>query len=496
MLIKAKEKVTKSYDVIVIGSGLGGMTLANKMAKDGRAVLLLEAHNKLGGFATWFYRERKKHVFDISLHGFPFGMKKTCRKYWNKEIADHIVQIKKVKFTNPQYTIESEFTQEDFTEKLVSHFNIPKETVNAFYDFIQGMNFFDDQSMTNRELFERFFPGRNDVVRFLMEPIVYANGSTLDDPAITYGIVFSNFMKKGVWTFKGGTDVIIKMMREELLNNGVDIKMHAHVDKILVKDGKACGVQFKDQTVYANAVVSNGNIYNTIFKMIGEDKFSENYIAKAKKVRMNSSSCQVYIGLKTGETIPFIGDLVFTSTHPTFDTDALMDLNITSRTFSVYYPEGRPYDEVPRTAIVSSTNAHYDDWNNLSDEDYEKEKEKMIKETIDSLENYLPDIREKIDFIDAATPRTVKRFTHHHKGSSFGTKFEGLEVSTDLTKEIPGLYHAGSVGIIMSGWLGAANYGVIQSNNVETYLLNIEKESQSNSTISNNEFTGAEHAEL
>ena len=476
MLIKAKEKITKNYDVIVIGSGLGGMTLANKMAKDGRKVLLLEAHNKLGGFATWFYREKKKHVFDISLHGFPFGMKKTCRKYWNKEIADHIVQIKKVKFTNPQYTIESEFTQEDFTAKLVNHFQIPLETVNAFYDYIQGMNFYDDQSMTNRELFQKFFPDRNDVVRFLMEPIVYANGSTLDDPAITYGIVFSNFMKKGVWTFKGGTDVIIKMMREELLNNNVDIKMHAKVEKILVKNGKACGVAFKDQEVFAKAIVSNGNLHNTIFKMVGSEHFSADYIEKAKKVRMNSSSCQVYIGLKTGETIPFIGDLVFTSTHPSFDTDALMDLNITSRTFSVYYPEGRPYDEIPRCAIVSSTNAHYDDWNNLSDEDYQAEKEKMIKETIDSLENYLPNIREQIDFIDAATPRTVERYTHHYKGSSFGTKFEGLEISTKMHEELPGLYHAGSVGIIMSGWLGAANYGVIQSNNIESYLLDMEKQ--------------------
>jgi hypothetical protein len=36
-----------------------------------------------------------------------------------------------------------------------------------------------------------------------MEPIAYANGSTLADPAITYGIVFSNFMGSGVYTFKG-----------------------------------------------------------------------------------------------------------------------------------------------------------------------------------------------------------------------------------------------------------------------------------------------------
>ena len=47
------------------------------------------------------------------------------------------------------------------------------------------------------ELFDEFFPGRDDVVRLLMEPITYANGSTLEDPAITYGIVFSNFMQKG-----------------------------------------------------------------------------------------------------------------------------------------------------------------------------------------------------------------------------------------------------------------------------------------------------------
>ena len=56
-------------------------------------------------------------------------------------------------------------------------------------------------------MLERFFPGRDDVKRLLMEPIAYANGSTLDDPAITYGIVFSNFMSKGVYTFQGGSDV-------------------------------------------------------------------------------------------------------------------------------------------------------------------------------------------------------------------------------------------------------------------------------------------------
>ena len=57
------------------------------------------------------------------------------------------------------------------------------------------------------------------------------------------------------------------------------------------------------------------------------------------------------------------------------------------------------------------------------------------------------------------------------QGATFGTKFEGLKVSMDLPKEIPGLFHAGSVGIIMSGWLGAINYGVIVANEVDSFLF-------------------------
>jgi phytoene dehydrogenase-like protein len=308
-----------------------------------------------------------------------------------------------------------------------------------------------------------------------MEPIVYANGSTLDDPAISYGIVFSNFMKKGVYTFTGGTDNLIKMMQEELLVNGVDIKKHARIDKVVIEQGKAVGVYFKEKLIKARAVLSNGNLNSTIFKMIGEDKFKPDFLAKARAVRLNSSSCQVYIGIKPGDTIPNIGDLVFTSTHPTFDTEALLSRDISSRTFSVYYPEGRPNDPNKKYAIVSSTNANWDDWNKLDDEQYEKEKDVMIKDTIISLKKFIPDIEDKIDFIDAATPLTIKKFTHHEKGSSFGTKFEGLEVSMGLHSQISGMFHAGSVGIIMSGWLGAANYGVIQANEIDSYLYNLDK---------------------
>ena len=117
-----------AYDVVVIGSGLAGLTSANILARQGYQVLLLEHHYQLGGMATWFKRAGG-HIFDISLHGFPHGMIKSCRKYWTPEIAESIVQLKGVRFENPQFSLRTTFTREDFTRILVEHFGISLTTV-------------------------------------------------------------------------------------------------------------------------------------------------------------------------------------------------------------------------------------------------------------------------------------------------------------------------------------------------------------------------------
>ncbi|PIK15446.1 FAD-dependent oxidoreductase [Halobacteriovorax sp. JY17] len=469
MLLKKKDQITKDYDVIVVGSGLAGMTAANKLARNGRSVLLLESHNKLGGFATWFKRQTGDHIFDVSLHGFPVGMIKTCRKYWSKEIAERIVQVKSVKFSNPQFNIETDFTKEHYIEVLTEKFHLEREKVIGFFDHLAAMNFYDDSGMNNGELFENFFPGRNDVHRFLMEPIVYANGSTLEDPAITYGIVFSNFMSKGVYIFQGGTDKLISMMKDELIANGVDIKLHSKVDEIIVENRKVEGVKLGGQVVRAKSVLSNSNLLSTVFKLAGAENFDEDFIEKAKKVRLNTSSCQVFMGIRKGESIPDIGELVFYSDDDTFNTNLILSPKVGSQTFSVYYPEMRE-ERDGRYAVVSSSNARYEDWVDLSKEEYLEKKNFTIERALLTLEKIIPGVREKIDYIDCSTPLTVEKYTHHNKGASFGTKFEGLPVSMEMHKQIAGLFHSGSVGIIMSGWLGAANYGVIQSHEVETYL--------------------------
>lgn len=457
------------YDVIVIGSGLGGLTAANVLAREGRSVLLLEQHYKLGGLATWFKRPGG-HIFDISLHGFPHGMLKSCRRYWTSEIADSIVQLHGVRFDNPMFSLTTSFDRQDFTKLLTTRFGLEKATVDEFFNTARGMNFYDDQSMTTGELFEKFFPGRGDVVRLLMEPITYANGSTLEDPAITYGIVFSNFMSKGVFTFQGGTDHLVKSMEKEMRRNGVDIRINCDVEKILVEHGAVKGVQVGGRTISADAVVSNSNLRSTIFSLTGKEYFDQKFVDDAFAVRLNNSSTQVYMAMKEGETIDRdTGDLLFCSTAPEFRTDLLLSKQITSRTFSFYYPDIRP-DGKQRFLIVSSTNANFDDWNKLSPEEYEASKQDLLETTLNSLEQYVPNCRERIAHIEAATPRTFEHYTKHVSGASFGTKFEGLAISRTLPEQVRGLYHAGSCGIIMSGWLGTMNYGVIVANDVLNFL--------------------------
>jgi len=457
------------YDCVVIGSGLAGLTAANTLGRAGHRVLLLEQHYKLGGMATWF-RRPGGHIFDISLHGFPIGMIKSCRRYWTSEIADSIVQLKHIRFDNPMFSLTTSFDRDNFTHLLTNRFGIAPQQVAAFFETVRKMNFYDDQRTTVGELFERFFPGREDVIRLLMEPITYANGSTLEDPAITYGIVFSNFMSKGVYTFEGGTDRLIHLMEAELARSGVDARIRCDVERILVdRRRRVVGVRVGGRDIRTNAVISNANLKATVLRLVGESYFDHQFVDDAKAVRLNNSSTQVYIALKSGESIePSCGDLLFSSVAPLFRTDLLLSNHITSRTFSFYYPSTRPGSN--RSFVVSSTNARYEDWSDLDEREYEAAKGDLIETTLATLEKYVPDIRAKVDHIEASTPRTFEHYTRHWAGASFGTKFEGLAISRGLPQQISGLYHAGSVGIIMSGWLGAVNYGVIVANDVDALL--------------------------
>ena len=302
-----------------------GLTGANRLAKAGRRVLLLEHHYQFGGLATWFTR-KGGHIFDISLHGFPEGMVKSCRKYWTREIADMIMPLRDVRFVNPQFDVRTTFTRDDYTRVLVERFGLERARVEAFFGHLAGMNFYDRSEETIGAMFERFFPGRDDVHRLLLEPIAYANGSALDDPSVAYAIVFGNFMGGGIHTFRGGSDLLIGKMVEELRRNGAELRKHVLVERILVEErgGRkvAAGVVARGgRVIRSRAVLANSSLKNTLFRLAGEENLPPDYAAAARAVRVNSSSCQVYLGIRKGESHPAGGGLDLRLGEPRFGTE-------------------------------------------------------------------------------------------------------------------------------------------------------------------------------
>ncbi|MDD5223178.1 MAG: FAD-dependent oxidoreductase [bacterium] len=474
------EPLQSEYDVVVIGSGLAGLTGANQLGKWGRRVLLLEQHANFGGLATCFHRPNG-HIFDVSLHGFPYGMKKCCRKYWNQKIADSIIQLPRIRLDNPQFDVTSTFEINDFSRLLTERFQASPEKVDQFFHclkeidfYLKGLELHSDTSLTTGQLLEEFFPGRPDIHRLLMEPITYANGSSPNEPAVTYGVVFGNFLNQGIFTFQGGTDNLLKEMRKELEKNRVQLKNQIRVEKILIRNGKVTGIIVGGQEIRCRAVLSNANLRKTITDLTGEEHFPTDYLDQVRSMRMSNSSCQVYLGIRKGEEIPDVGDVIFTSTLPHYDPEALCrSRELNSQSFSFYSPKIRPGHN--RYTIVASSNALWEDWADLPEEEYRAEKQKLIQKTIANLEKYIPGVTDKIDHQEAATPRTLARYTGHEKGASFGTKFEGLKISQSLPKQIGGLFHTGSAGIIMSGWLGTVTYGVIAAHNLEIYLDSTQK---------------------
>ena len=218
-------------------------------------------------------------------------------------------------------------------------------------------------------------------------------------------------------------------------------------------------------------MVSNANLNATVFRLIGEEYFDRGFVDEARAVRLNNSSTQVYMALKSDERIDeSTGDLVVQLHGTALPHGAVIKPRHHQPHVFVLYPRTRP-DGRPRCLIVSSTNANYEDWASLNREEYDASKRDLIETTLDALDKYLPNIRERLDYVDASTPVTFEHYTKHVNGASFGTKFEGLAVSRSLPQQITGLYHAGSVGIIMSGWLGAMNYGVIVANEVDSQLM-------------------------
>ena len=209
------------------------------------------------------------------------------------------------------------------------------------------------------------------------------------------------------------------------------MRIRCDVERILVDaTAGSTGVDVNGRTIGARAVVSNANLKSTIFNLVGEEHFDRKFVDEARGRAAEQLELPGLHGAQAGRSswTKACGDLLFSSTAPLFRTELLLSRDITSRTYSFYYPRTRPGSN--RSLIVSSTNANYQRLGRPVARGLRGQQARSGRDDDRRRwRNTFPISATKLDHAEASTPLTFAHYTQHLEGASFGTKFEGLAVS-------------------------------------------------------------------
>jgi phytoene dehydrogenase-like protein len=243
----------------------------------------------------------------------------------------------------------------------------------------------------------------------------------------------------------GGSLAITNAMEKRYLGLKGKISYNSKVAKVLVNNGKACGVELENKERFdADIVISAADGHNTIFDML-EGKFVDKGVKEVyDKFTIYPSIMQVSIGIAdwfegTGGSISF-------PAKETIKIDSINELKTIKLNIFNYdktlAPEGK-------TSVVSYFKADYFYWTSLKNQNekrYSAEKERIAMHIIESIENRFPGISPKVEVFDVATPATYVRYTNNWKGSYEGWIPDIKSFSTRINNTLSGLENFYMVG--------------------------------------------------
>ncbi|MBC1241656.1 carotenoid isomerase [Nostoc sp. 2RC] len=466
-----------TIDAIVIGSGIGGLVTATQLAAKKAKVLVLERYLIPGGSAGYF--ERQGYRFDVGASMiFGLGQRGTTNLLTRALSAVNVSQEAiadpvQIHYHLPQgLDLKVDRVYEKFLQNLTAHFRHEERGIRRFYDECQKvfncLNNIDLLSLEEpRYLLQVFFQhplaclglvkylpqNAGDIARrYITDPQLlkfidmecYCWSVVPADmtPMINAGMVFSDRHYGGVNYPKGGVGQIAQKLVEGLEKAGGEIHYQARVTKILIEQGRAVGVQLANGKVYrGKRIVSNATRWDTFQQLLpvegiphNEKKWQQNYqkspsflslhMGVKQSVLPEGTECH-HILLEDWENMMAVEGTIFVSIPTLLDPDLA--------------PSGYH--------IIHAFTPHWiNDWQGLSQDEYEAKKEKAAWAIIDRLEKIFPGLDAGLDYLEVGTPRTHRRFLGREDGT-YGPiprhKLRGLLKMPFNRTAIPGLYCVG-----------------------------------------------------
>ncbi|MGE5652872.1 MAG: phytoene desaturase family protein, partial [Bacillota bacterium] len=317
--------MTETYDYIVIGAGMGGLSAANFLAKYGKRVLVLEKHSIPGGLVTSFAR-RGVH-FDLGIHGLYELKEKQAipqfLEYWGAPPIETVpcrgdmhCYIDGRKHVFRHGNIREDFRREfaehetdvrklfDMMETIIREMFSGTEAPEPPYDMnILQLIRFGIKSMRQRPTFMKY--GNKDVTKVLdqltsseeLKAAIYSHSP--------YPMVFMAFAYQ--WSVFGnneypqaGMQAIPDAAAASLQQMGGVLKLNTEVIQILVKDGQAYGVRTKTGDEYRGRVISNASPQFTYGWIKGEETRVHKMQQAIAKKRVFPAICALFMAVDDG----------------------------------------------------------------------------------------------------------------------------------------------------------------------------------------------------
>lgn len=494
-----------NYDVVIIGSGMGGLACANILAQEGKKVIVIEKNRQIGGNLQIFSRD--KCIFDTGVH-YLGGLDKGQILYHLFKYFGILEDLKFKKMDEDGFDLLHFGTEgvyykygmgySNFIETLVGYFPEERNAIEKFCASIQhivenlplaqlkseGDEIITEvdftvnakeyiSTLTSNKKLQNVFGGSN---------ALYAGSDKT--PFYVLALVLHYYIESSYKCIDGAGQIAkymgkrIKEWGGEILNRSEVVSANYDAEGNLKSVNLSTG-----EVVNGDVFISNMHPKVTI-DIFGEDKFNQRYVSRMKSLKDTEGMFVLHIVFHEN-SFKYINHNIFQlNSDDVWDTDTT-DETWPSFCFICFPPNSRNPEFANGVSVISGMYLKdvapwKDSFNNVTNqnsrgEDYEAFKKRKAEKIIDQLEIHFPDIRSKIKSYTTSTPLTHRDYTASPGGSGYGIEKDSNDIYKTMinTKtSIPNLFLTGQ-NLIFHGVLGVSLTAMVTCFNLidKEYLI-------------------------
>lgn len=499
-------KMKKRYDVVVIGSGLGGLVSAVILAKEGYSVCVLEKNNQYGGNLQTFVRD--KTIFDTGIHYIGgLGEGQNLHQYFKYIGIMDGLNLKKmdedgydmISFENHEQEFPHAQGYDNFKKQLTQFFPEEREAIEKYCEAIlrtcdrfplynlrlEGKYDSDILTINAKEFIDGLT--ENKILRavFAGSNFLYA-GLGDKSPFYIHALTVNTYMQSAWRCINGGSQITKQLIKELKKHGGVAFK-YKEVIQLIVEENAVTNVRLKDDTtVSAQYFISNIEPKTTL-KMAGDGNFRKAFVNRVSSLEGGVSAFSLYIVFKP-KKFKYLNrnyyhfknsDVVWTAqdyTEETWPKAFLASMNATKKEDG--WAEGMTFIAYMK---FSDVEAWKDTYNTIADEkdrgeSYEAFKKRKTDRFLEEIELKFPGIKECIKSVHTSTPLSYRDYIGGHNGNMYGYEKDSnnpMKTFIPSKTKLDNLYLTGQ-SINMHGVLGVTIGAVVTCSEIlgREYLVN------------------------